>query len=289
MPCGDRGAPGSVSGSGLVSPLRAGSHPQRVSGGNCHGTGLPAGRVEHRQPGSADFSGRKHWTLPHPWQDHREPRQSLLPAPDQVKDIDPGVVPWGLGTVPERHAINLLGSHQPSPPGAGLPEQLFLILQFAASTNHGDLGTAETSWTRARRRGLAGGGAGFPWSGRPQAQIRGVLQRQMQQEGQALGRAIPAPPASDPGGHRAQLACTLPSGAPVSAWASSFSLGPLSLAGIVEAQPAAGGWPCTHSWLTHGPEALPALLNSPPSSVWAPGAPAPPRAPGSLAQPLSEP
>lgn len=143
----------------------------RVSGGTCHGAGLPAGGVERRQPGSADFSGRKHRPLPHPWRDHREPRQSLLPAPDQVEDIDPGVVPWGLGTVPERRAINLLGSHQPSPPGAGLPEQLFLIFQFATSTNHGDLGTAETSWTGARRWGLAGGGAGFPWSGRPQAQI----------------------------------------------------------------------------------------------------------------------
>lgn len=170
MPCGDRGAPGSVSGSGLVSPLRAESHPQSQWGDLPRG-GLPAGGVERRQLGSADFSGCKHWPLPHPWRDHREPRQSLLPAPDQVEDIDPGVVPWGLGTVPERRAINLLGSHQPSPPGAGLPEQLFLIFQFATSTNHGDLGTAETSWTGARRWGLAGGGAGFPWSGRPQAQI----------------------------------------------------------------------------------------------------------------------
>lgn len=40
---------------------------------------------------------------------------TLSPTPDLVEDIDPGILPWGLGTVSERCATDLPGGHQPSP------------------------------------------------------------------------------------------------------------------------------------------------------------------------------
>lgn len=55
---------------------------------------------------------------------------TLPPAPDPVEDIDPGIVPWGLGSVPGRHAIDPHRGRQLSPHIPSTAAQVSLSLSF---------------------------------------------------------------------------------------------------------------------------------------------------------------
>ena len=103
------------------------------------GTGVLWGepcRVDCLPPlGSGDLSQGWHCS-PHtpsvagPQAARAEYIPTLPPAPDPVEDLCPGIVPWGLGTVPGRRAVDPHGGHQPSPPPSPPPTPVSLNLSF---------------------------------------------------------------------------------------------------------------------------------------------------------------